>query len=55
MDVLEQHFINNCKYRENLAAIEILNWYRNFYHAEDVGTERRIMAEAINTLFMELI
>lgn len=33
--------------------LEILNWYRNLYYKEEVHTEHRIMAEAINDLFME--
>lgn len=38
----------------NMTPIEILNWYRNFYYKEAVGTECRIMAEAINDIFMRL-
>ena len=34
--------------------IEILNWYRNLYYREPVNTERGIMADAINDLFMEM-
>ena len=34
--------------------IEILNWYRNLYYREPVNTERDIMADAINDLFMEI-
>lgn len=33
--------------------VEILNWYRNLYHTEPSGTERGIMADAINSLFMK--
>lgn len=33
--------------------LEILNWYRNLYYREPVHTERGIMADAINNLFME--
>ena len=33
--------------------IEILNWYRNLYYREPVNTERGIMADAINDLFMK--
>lgn len=33
--------------------LEILNWYRNLYYKETSDTERGIMAEAINSLFMK--
>ena len=33
--------------------LEILNWYRNLYYKEANGTERYIMAWAINELFMK--
>lgn len=33
--------------------LEILNWYRNLYYREPVNTERGIMADAINDLFMK--
>lgn len=32
--------------------LEILNWYRNLYYKEPINTEQRIMANAINDLFM---
>lgn len=32
--------------------LEILNWYRNLYYKEPINTEQRIMADAINDLFM---
>ena len=32
--------------------LEILNWYRNLYYKEPSNTEQRIMADAINDLFM---
>ncbi len=34
-------------------SLEILNWYRNLYYREPVNTERGIMADAINDLFMK--
>jgi len=34
--------------------MEILNWYRNLYYKEGSNTERGIMANAINDLFMSL-
>ena len=33
--------------------LEILNWYRNLYYREPANTERGIMANAINDLFMK--
>lgn len=36
------------------SYMDILNWYRNLYHAESTSTERGIMANAINDLFMSL-
>lgn len=33
--------------------LEILNWYRNLYYKEPSNTERGIMANAINNLFMK--
>ena len=35
--------------------VEILNWYRNLYHAENENTERGIMARAINDILPEYI
>ena len=32
--------------------LEILNWYRNLYYREPSNTERGIMADAINDLFV---
>ncbi len=33
---------------ENMSALEILNYYRNLYHADPSNTERGIVANAIN-------
>lgn len=52
MDV-SKYFIEEVE-NSNMSPIEILNWYRNFYYKEAVGTECRIMAEAINDIFMRL-
>lgn len=38
----------------NMPPIEILNWYRNFYHTENNNTEQGIMVNAINDIFMRL-
>ena len=39
----------------NMTPIEILNWYRNFYHTENNNTEQGTMVNAINDIFMRLI
>ena len=39
-------------YLHDMNTLEILNWYRNLYYKESRTTERGIMAEAINDLFM---
>lgn len=33
--------------------IEILNWYRNLYYKEPNNTEKGIVSNAINDLFMK--
>lgn len=40
--------------QKNDSYMDILNWYRNLYHAESLNTEHGIMANAINDLFMSL-
>ena len=35
--------------------VEILNWYRNLYYAENENTERGIIARAINDILPEYI
>ena len=49
---ISKYFIEEVE--NNMTPIEILNLYRNFYYKEAVGTECRIMAEAINDIFMRL-
>lgn len=39
-------------YLHDMNTLEILNWYRNLYYKENRTTERGIIAEAINDLFM---
>lgn len=51
MDDNEKYFVKQCK---GMSAIEILNWYRNFYHAENHGTERRIVSDAINEIIVKI-
>lgn len=45
VEEVEKHHMTN--------PLEILNWYRNLYYQEEFPSERRIMAEAINGLFMK--
>ena len=49
---LSSYFVEEAK--KIKYPVDILNWYRNLYHNEDEDTEQRIMAEAINKVFMEL-
>ena len=35
-----------------MTSKEILNWYRNLYHAENSNTEHGIVAMAINDMFL---
>ena len=37
--------------KNNMDALEILNWYRNLYYKEGENTERGLMARAINSVF----
>lgn len=46
-------FVEEVK-NNNMTPIEILNWYRNFYHTENDNTEQGIMVNAINDIFMRL-
>lgn len=40
--------------KDNITdPLEVLNWYRNLYYKDASDTERGIMAEAINSLFMK--
>lgn len=50
---LENYFVQAVEKYNMIKPLEILNWYRNLYYKEEVQTEHRIMAEAINDLFME--
>lgn len=52
-DSLEQYFADQVKKYNITDPLEILNWYRNLYYKEESNTERRLMAEAINDLFMK--
>lgn len=50
---LEEYFAEQVEKYNMTDPLEILNWYRNLYYKEDAGTEHRIMAWAINDLFMK--
>ena len=53
-DMYENDFVEEV-IEDNLTDhMEILNWYRNLYYKEGNNTERGIMANAINDLFMSL-
>ena len=45
-------FVKEVKEKNITDPLELLNWYRNLYHAEDNHTEHGIMAGAINDLFV---
>ena len=47
------HFVEGVENYHMTNPLEILNWYRNLYYQEDCHSEQRIMAEAINNLFMK--
>ena len=49
-DFLEEHFVKGAEKCD--SPEDILNWYRNLYYKEENGTERRIIAEAINDFFV---
>ena len=46
-------FVKEVKENNITDPLDILNWYRNLYHAEGNHTEHGIMALAINDLFMK--
>ena len=48
----ENHFAREV-YKHDMELLEILNWYRNLYHKEGLDTERGLMANAINDLFIK--
>ena len=49
----ENSFVKEVKEKNITDPLDILNWYRNLYHAEDNHTEHGIMAWAINDLFVK--
>ena len=46
------YFVEEIEKYHMTDPLEILNWYRNLYYQEGYPSEQRIMAEAINDLFM---
>ena len=52
-DNLEQYFVDEVKKYNMTDPLEVLNWYRNLYYKEETDTERRLVAEAINNLFVK--
>lgn len=50
-DMEEKTFIEGIENKNMEDPLEILNWYRNLYYKETSGTERSVMAWAINDLF----
>lgn len=42
------------KETENMSAVEILNYYRNLYHADPSNTKRGIVANAINDALLTI-
>lgn len=55
MDNLEKMFLESIKDIVNNNSIEILNFYRNFYHAQGESTERGIVAWAINDILPKYV
>lgn len=49
-DFLEEYFVEGAE--KCHTSEDILNWYRNLYYKENENTERRIVAEAINEVFV---
>ena len=49
----DEYFIETAQDMKD--SVEILNWYRNLYHAENENTERGIIARAINDVLPEYI
>ena len=43
------------KATEGMTAEEVLNYYRNLYHAEPLSTERGIIANALNDILPRMI
>lgn len=49
----ENNFVKEVYEHDMTDPMEILNWYRNLYHKESITTERGLMADAINDLFVK--
>lgn len=53
INMYENDFVEEVIEDNMTDPLEILNWYRNLYYTEPSNTERGIMANAINDLFMK--
>ena len=49
----ENDFVREVYEHDMIDPMEILNWYRNLYYKESPTTERGLMADAINDLFVK--
>lgn len=50
----ENDFVREVYANDVRDPLDILNWYRNFYCKEGLDTERGLMVNAINDLFMQM-
>ena len=53
LELCENDFVKEIIDKDIQGVLEILNWYRNLYHKEELNTERGVMALTINSLFMK--
>lgn len=50
----ENLFVREVYGKDIREPLDILNWYRNLYYKEGLDTERGLMANTINDLFMQM-
>lgn len=50
----ENFFVKEVYAKDMRDPLDILNWYRNLYYKEGLDTERGLMANTINDLFMQM-
>ena len=53
LEICENDFVKEIIDKDIQGVLEILNWYRNLYRMEEINTERGVMVQAINALFMK--
>jgi hypothetical protein len=53
LELCENDFVKEIIDKDIQGVLEILNWYHNLYHKEELNTERGVMALTINSLFMK--